>query len=272
MATFGLTMERNSWSPRSEEFYNKLLVGLGDEVIGRGHMVIVEIVADRQEELATYARWAEDGSVDAVMCKDIGVGDDLEDRVQALGLAHAVLGDTRQPVHSNMVAVDNAAGMRETIDYLRAAGHQRIDWITGPPVQFHTHVRMEVFADYLAEGLIEGSAIAAEYDSDRCRQLVTAALERDHPPTAFLVDGDFLATVAVDCLRRNGRDVPADVSVVSWDDSLICQRADPPISALQHHVADLGHAVGRCLIAAVEGRELRELGPSPQLVIRASSS
>ncbi|HEY9290662.1 MAG TPA: substrate-binding domain-containing protein [Microlunatus sp.] len=272
MPTFGLTMERNSWSPRSEEFYNQLLVGLGDEVIGQGHMVIVEIVAGREEELATYARWARDGSVDVVLCKDIGVGDDLEDRLLELGLAHVVLGDTRQPVRSNAVAVDNAAGLREAIDYLRAAGHRRIDWITGPAVQFHTHVRMEVFADYLSEGLIEGVAAAAEYDPERCRELITAALQRDHPPTAFLVDGDFLATVAVDCLRRNGRDVPAEVSVVSWDDSLTCQRADPPISALQHHIADLGHAVGRCLIAAVEGRELRELGPRPQLVIRASSS
>ncbi|QDP96350.1 LacI family transcriptional regulator [Microlunatus elymi] len=271
MSTFGLTMERNSWSPRSEEFYNQLLVGLGDEVIGQGHMVIVEIVADRDEELATYARWARDGSVDAVLCKDIGVGDDLEDRVDQLGLAHVVLGDTHQPVTANAVAVDNAGGLREALDYLRAAGHRRIDWITGPPAQFHTHVRMQAFSDYLADGLIEGVAAPANYDPERCREMLAAALRRDHPPTAFLVDGDFLATVVEDFVRHSGRVVPTDVSVMSWDDTLTCQRADPPISALEHHIADLGHAVGRCLVAAVEGRQLREVGPRPQLVIRAST-
>jgi LacI family transcriptional regulator, repressor for deo operon, udp, cdd, tsx, nupC, and nupG len=272
MSTFGITLQRRGWSPRSEQFYSQLLVGLEDEVISRGHTVIVQTVGSRQEEHETFARWAADGSVDAVVCKDIAIGDDLEDRMHELGVPYVVLGDTQQPISANAVVVDNVTSLRSVIDHFRAAGHSRIDWITGPVTQFHTHLRLEAFAQYLADGVIEGETHPANYDADRCQELVTAAMGREKPPTAFLIDGAFLATATLTCLRRLGFSVPGDVSIISWDDSLICQRSEPPLSALDHHVGELGHGVGKCLIAAVEHRKLRIGGPMPSLVSRESSN
>ncbi len=270
--TFGMTVQRNGWTPRSEHFYNRLVAGLEEELLRHGHTVIVKIVTDRAEERATFVRWAEDGSVDAVVCKDITVDEDLEQELQSLGLRYAVLGDSHQTIAANAVTVDNAGALREVLDHLRAAGHRRIDWLSGPQAQWQTHTRLGVFDSYVAGGRIEGRVSAAEYDEERCRELVGAAMSRDRPPTAFLLDGGHLASVASDVLRKLGFSVPADVSLVSWDDSLACQRADPPVSALDHHVEELGRGVARCLIDAVEGRERREAGPRPNLVVRASTA
>lgn len=269
--TFGMAVQRNGWTPRSEHFYNRLLAGLQEELLGYGHTVIVKIVSDRDEELATFARWAEDGSVDAVVCKDITVDDDVEERLRSLGISYAVLGDADQAIAGNAVTVDNAAALREVLDHLRAAGHRRIDWLNGPPAQWQTHTRLRVFEEYLADGRIEGVASPAEYDEDRCRELIDAAMSREQPPTAFVVDGGHLAPVAMEVLRKLGRSVPADVALVSWDDSLACQRADPPVSALDHHVEELGRGVARCLVDALDGRKRREVGPRPNLVRRAST-
>lgn len=269
--TFGMTVQRNGWTPRSEHFYNRLVVGLEEELLRHGHTMIIQIVADRDEERATFARWAGDGSVDAVVCKDVTVDDDLEDHLRELRLPYAVLGDTNQTITVNAVTVDNAGALREVLDHLRATGHRRIDWLNGPPAQWQTHVRLQVFQEYVSGGLIEGQASPAEYDEERCRDLIAAAMKRENPPTAVLVDGGHLATVAIEVLRRLGSSVPADVALVSWDDSLACQRADPPVSALDHHIEELGRGVARCLMDALDGKPRREIGPRPNLVVRASS-
>lgn len=269
--TFGMTVQRSGWTPRSEHFYNRLLVGLEEELLRQGHAMIVKLVADRDEERATFVRWAETGPVDAVVCKDITLDEGIEDELHRLGLRYAVLGDTHQPIAANAVLVDNAGALRAVLDHLRAAGHRRIDWLTGPASLWQTHSRELVFAEYVEAGLIDGAMSPADYDEDRCRELVRAAMGRERPPTAFVLDGGHLAVVSLEVLRRLGHSVPGDVSLVSWDDSLACLRAEPPVSALDHHVEDLGRGLARCLVDALAGRERREVGPTPNLVLRSST-
>ncbi|QDP94638.1 LacI family transcriptional regulator [Microlunatus elymi] len=266
-----MAIQNAAWSPRSEQFYNRLLVGLEDELVAQAHGLLIKIVSDRDEELSTLRQWARDGAVQGVVCKDIAVGDDFEASVQRTGLAYAILGDSSQLNHANLVAVNNADGMRRVLDHLIAGGRHEIDWISGPQRQLHTHVRLGVFEQYRADGRILGQAAEADYDVDRCLELITAALQRDVRPRAFLLDGEDVGIRVLERIRELGFSVPGDVALMCWDDSLTCQRADPPITALNHHVEELGRSVGRCLVAAAAGRLLHETAPDLQIVARAST-
>ncbi len=73
---------------------------------------------------------------------------------------------------------------------------------------------------------------------------------------------------------RRGLAVPADLSLVAWDDSALCQLAVPPLSAVSHDVQELGELAGRTLagaLSAVAAPPTVVEVPPARLVLRGST-
>jgi DNA-binding LacI/PurR family transcriptional regulator len=72
--------------------------------------------------------------------------------------------------------------------------------------------------------------------------------------------------------RRRDVAVPADLSLVAWDDSALCQLAAPPLSAVSHDVQGLGELVGAAMAEVLAGAPVRVITAAPAvLVVRGSS-
>jgi len=56
-------------------------------------------------------------------------------------------------------------------------------------------------------------------------------------PTAVLAAADFLALAALKAARAGGLRVPDDLSIAAFDDSLLVQHADPPLTAVSQSKA-----------------------------------
>ena len=66
--------------------------------------------------------------------------------------------------------------------------------------------------------------------------------------------------------------VPADVSIIAWDDSVLCEHTLPKLTALSHDVVAFGAHVARRLFDVIEGTEPAAfLDSTPRLVIRGST-
>ena len=50
-----------------------------------------------------------------------------------------------------------------------------------------------------------------------------------------------------------GFEVPGEVSIVAWDDSLICQVVHPPLTAVRRDIPAYGAAVALRLLDEIEG-------------------
>jgi DNA-binding LacI/PurR family transcriptional regulator len=104
-----------------------------------------------------------------------------------------------------------------------------------------------------------------------------AAVERawasGRRPTAILAMSDAIAIGAIRGLRDRGLSIPADVSVVGFDDIELAQTTDPPLTTVHQPIRGKGEEAARLLLAVIGGR-----GESPghrrlptRLVIRASA-
>ena len=60
------------------------------------------------------------------------------------------------------------------------------------------------------------------------------------PPTAILYDGDVLAAAGLGAAQRLGVSVPGAVSLISWDDSALCELVYPALTALRWDLAAAG--------------------------------
>ncbi|WP_222269737.1 substrate-binding domain-containing protein [Modestobacter marinus] len=98
-------------------------------------------------------------------------------------------------------------------------------------------------------------------------------LGADPPPTAVLAFDDRSAGGLLDALVRAGVDVPADVSVVGYDDSPLSRLAHIDLTTVSHNPRELtGHAVAALVERLDGGRtEHREVVVAAELVVRGTT-
>ena len=161
-----------------------------------------------------------------------------------LGLGHRRIGHISAP-RSNAAAADRLAGVR---DAMRASGSGAV----------------LVVAE--GDGHVEGGAGAGE-------QLATA-----HGCTGIVCYNDLTAIGALRGLRSAGRRVPADVSIVGFDDIDLAAWMDPPLTTVRQPTVAMGRWAVERLVRLATNAEPAEPGEPasvhlpPELIVRASTS
>jgi DNA-binding LacI/PurR family transcriptional regulator len=111
----------------------------------------------------------------------------------------------------------------------------------------------------------------AAFDAPSGSRAMTALLARMDPEAVF-VASDVVALGAIGALRQAGRRVPADISVVGFDDIPLAAHLDTPLTTVRLPAFELGQAVGRALFEriAAPGVSARTLLPT-ELIVRQST-
>ena len=177
----------------------------------------------------------------------------------------------------DVVRTADDEGLHQAVNHLVALGHRRIAHIDGGRAPGAADRRrgyrqamrrhgLDTGARILAGGLTEDDGAAA------ARALLdTPAGQR---PTAVTVFNDRCALGVLDVLRRAGRTVPGEISVVGYDDSRIARLSSVDLTSVAQDVEQLTTlAVGRAL-ARLDGTPVdrRELVVPPRLVVRSSTA
>jgi DNA-binding LacI/PurR family transcriptional regulator len=210
------------------------------------------------------------------------------------------------------VGPDDRAAVQLVAGYLAEQGHRRVAQVTGSPAAWRSAQRRDAFAAAAAAaGLTVLSATAdpapepgapsygatsfgatghgsSGYGSSgygspghgssghgaaaAAARVTAGLLGAAEPPTAILYDGDVLAAAGLGAAQRLGISVPGTVSLISWDDSALCELVYPALTALRWDVAAAGSAAARALRAlAAGGRPESVPLQRPRLQVRASS-
>ena len=78
-------------------------------------------------------------------------------------------------------------------------------------------------------------------------------LSSPEPPTAIVFDSDLLAVTGLGVAQQMGFDVPDDLSLIGWDDSLISRVVHPPLTAITRDIGAYGAMAARHLLAVLDG-------------------
>jgi DNA-binding LacI/PurR family transcriptional regulator len=84
-------------------------------------------------------------------------------------------------------------------------------------------------------------------------------------------DNDIMAVAGVGTAAELGRSVPADVSLVAWDDSPLCRLTHPSLTALVRDTYGFGQRAARRLMAVIDGATGDVEDELPQLEPRGST-
>ena len=158
------------------------------------------------------------------------------------------------------------------VEYLAAAGHRRIARVTGPPRLWHTKIRTDAFRAAARAAGVHAILREGDYTGGNGAAATRELLHGSEPPTAILYDNDLMAISGLGAAQQLGVPVPAEWSIVAWDDSAFCEAVHPSLSALTRDVAGYGGRAARALVRAAAGAEAcNEEEPVAMLTVRGST-
>jgi LacI family transcriptional regulator len=174
------------------------------------------------------------------------------------------------------VSVDNYHGMREGTQHLIDLGHRRIGYIRGEEDLESSGIRFQGYADAMKLAGIEvDERLVATCDfSYNCGFRTAARLISEHRPTAVVAGADLIALGAIDAARAHGLDVPAEFSVVGFDDLPQAAQSFPGLTTVRQPLHEMGQLAAQALLTLVEGQPLLmgHMQLPTNLVVRASSA
>ncbi|WP_205843980.1 LacI family DNA-binding transcriptional regulator [Nakamurella deserti] len=178
------------------------------------------------------------------------------------------------PPQADLVTADDEAGGRQVVAHLRSLGHRRIGHLSGaggPAARRRTGFEEAVAAAGVDLRLSNTAGGTTEEDGYRA---VAALWDRFPDTTAVFAANDSMALGALAALRERGLSVPADVSLVGYDNSPLAQSRYLDLTSVDDRSETVGIGAARALLARIDDPTLPTTRTllEPVLVARGTSA
>ena len=175
------------------------------------------------------------------------------------------------------VAAANRDGGRMATEHLLRLGHRRIGIITGPEGVHCSEERLDGYRDAHKRHNVPLTADLQSYGDfmpDSGLEHGRRMLKLPNRPTAIFAGTDQTASSVYAAARELGLKIPEDLSVVGFDDVILSQWLQPPLTTVRQPLEQMAQAAIRAATQiAYEGRVgLTRLELPTSLTVRSSTA
>ncbi|CAM4415744.1 LacI family DNA-binding transcriptional regulator [Paenibacillus tarimensis] len=262
----------------STYYFSEILSGIGEAVREGGYGLL--LLHRHPSELYDYPSLFRSRRVDA--CIVLGASDLPEETAgialaAGQGLPLCLVDHYYNELQISSVAADHRSGSREAVRHLLAGGAKRIGFLNGSPYYATSRLRLEGYADALAEAgiTLDKRLLYQGNYSRKSGYELAGIIHRDRMAgriDALFAANDRMAIGLIQGLREHEPRVQ-DLPLVGCDDSDAARLSDPPLTTVQVPFYDMGRlAAARLLEQLGEdgGTVFQEVLPT-NLIIRQSS-
>lgn len=269
----GVILARDPSLLSTEAYYMSALSGIEAELERTGTALLLRMVrGSKRTMLEAYRCWSTERRVDGVIMFDLLEDDPRVPLVRSLQLPTVVQGPRLPSLDLPSVATDDMADAHTLVRHLAELGHTRLLQVCGPAAYLHEGLRRRGAEECARTLGVQLEHISCAYSEPQASRAVSARIAAGAPPTGIICSSDLIAIGAARAALRHGLRVGTDVSVVSWDDSVLCRTFDPPITALERRTADCGMYSARILLREIQGDRISSITLPPSLLRRRRSS
>ncbi len=171
------------------------------------------------------------------------------------------------------IVMDAADGMRQVIEHLAALGHRRCAYLGGPRASWSNEARRhglhEAAASHDIE-VVEFGPFPPVFEGG----LQGADLALAANATAIVAYNDLVAFGALARLNARGVPVPAEVSLVGFDDLVFAAISAPPLTSIAMPTEAAGRAAVTMLLGLLDGEAGEPVNRTldTHLIVRATTA
>jgi LacI family transcriptional regulator len=254
----GVFLETGEGHPDLQHpFFHGVLVGLKERIGDAGYDLLLfarEGSADGGRD--SYLKRSRHQNVDGAVLMGVDPADPelitlLRSEIPCVGIDIELAGSGGAHVIS-----DNIAGAALAVRHLAELGHSRIATITG---MLDTHPGRDRLRGYREELQRRGLefrdeyVVGGDYYFESGVEAVLQLIALDEPPSAIFAASDLMAMGAIRAATEAGLRLPAELSIVGFDDIPFAEHTTPPLTTLRQDKYGLGAAAGAALVQRIEG-------------------
>ena len=177
------------------------------------------------------------------------------------------------------IVLDQETGVRLALDHLVSLGHRKIAFMKGQPFSSDSEERWQAVCKVAGELGLEMDPdliVRLEHD-DPSPQVgypyVKELLNRKKPFTALFSYNDISAIGAIRAISERDLKIPADISVVGFDDIPWAAFHTPSLTTVRQPLGKMGQIAAETVVRMIEGdrEQPSQIAIEPTLVVRVSS-
>lgn len=257
----------------AEDYHVQIMSGIGDHLMSKGYFYFTVHHRHRKDMVEEYTHMLLSRGAEGLIAIDTKLDHPFPIPVVA------VAGHTRVEGITNLVLDHDRAAELELI-YLYSLGHREVAFMRGHPFSSDTVERWRSTVKMARKlGLAIKSELVIQLDHDSITPalvypLVQQLLAGKKRFTALVSFNDTAAIGAIHALQDAGLRVPADVSVIGFDDIKAAAFISPSLTTVRQPLREMGWMASEYLLGRVQGTEKfrEQIVISPALTVRESTA
>ena len=245
----------------SASYLSELLMGALEQASLSDVHLVVERCEFDNDEFAVIRRLIDAGIEGFVLPSPLCDEQPLLDMLTELGVLAVAVGPGRAPEHHSAVMIDEYQAAYDMTRHIVGLGHRHIGFIIGNPHQSASAQRLEGYRDAMAAARLEVPPECVAQGLFSYRSGLDAAerlLSRGEAPSAIFASNDDMAAATVAVAHRRHLDVPADISVVGFDDTAIASTIWPELTTIRQPIGEMSRRAVELLSKELRARQKGE--------------
>ncbi|WP_183600379.1 LacI family DNA-binding transcriptional regulator [Paenibacillus phyllosphaerae] len=246
----------------SNPFFAEVARAVEDRGHQLGYSVVMCSTDNKDERIERYLSLLKQQRVDGII---LATGIGSAEQLKKLNHAMPVVVIGREVPESNLptVVADDWGGGKAAAEHLLALGHRRMAVFAERLSITSSRERLRGFRQAIEEAgftLTDEAIVICDDRIDDGRRQASALLRGSDRPTAVFCFNDLLAVGVLQAAKEAGLSVPAQLSIVSFDNTILAEVTDPPLTAVAQPMTHIGASAVDLL--------LEEIGSKPKIKAR----
>jgi DNA-binding LacI/PurR family transcriptional regulator len=177
---------------------------------------------------------------------------------------------------ASTVLVDDFAGGYSATSHLIELGHKRIAIISENINVTSSKERVRGYRHALEEAGIlfdEELVIVSDFSVETGKKVALKLLDWPTRPTAIFACNDLLAIGAMQAAKERKINVPDQLSIVGFDNTILATITDPPMTTIAQPIQEMGHQVVNLITQEINSEKSvkQRVVLLPELIVRGST-
>ena len=255
-----------------EGYHTQIMSGIGDQLISAGYFYFTAHHRHQANVVDEYIRMFIGRGAQGIIAIDTLIEHPVPVPVVAVAGHRQIEGVTN-------VVLDHARAAELTLNHLYSLGHRHIAFMRGQPFSSDSDDRWLQLQRYSQElGLEIRPELVISLDRDMSSPelgypVVQQLLASKQPFTAIVAFNDIAAIGSVRALQDLNLRVPADVSVIGFDDINAASYTSPRLTTIKQPLAEIGRIATQALLNRIHDTQppRDEITVQPTLIVREST-
>ncbi|WP_051798792.1 LacI family DNA-binding transcriptional regulator [Catenuloplanes japonicus] len=195
--------------------------------------------------------------------------------ISARGIPYVSINGGFPESEAPIVSTDDARAAELAVSHLHEFGHRRIGLLAGPVGNIPADRRVDGFVlamERLGLERPEDFVVRRHFNFEGGQQAAATLIAQD--VTGLVASSDEMALGAYRAAERAGLSVPADVSIIGYDDSPLLDYTNPPLTTVRQPTERIAENVARLITSLIANRPVSndEILIEPDIRLRGSTS